>query len=132
VNIEPTQAQFERLASAPDDGPVVMLNLLRFKDHADGVDAADGITGAEAYARYGAEAVPFLKHAGGRILWSGMAQQSVIGPDAAEWDMAIVVEYPSRAAFLQMVANPEYQASHRHREAALVDSRLIACQTLPG
>jgi uncharacterized protein (DUF1330 family) len=132
MSIEPTQAQFERLASAPDDGPVVMLNLLRFKDRADGIDAADDISGAEAYGRYGAEAVPFLKRAGGRILWSGAAQQSVIGPDAAEWDLAIVVEYPSRASFLRMVADPDYQASHRHREAALVDSRLIACQTLPG
>jgi uncharacterized protein (DUF1330 family) len=54
----------------------------------------------------------------------------VIGPHEREWDMAIIAEYPSRTAFLQMVADPEYQAIHRHREAALDDSRLIACKSL--
>jgi uncharacterized protein (DUF1330 family) len=130
VNIEPTPAQFELLASSQDDGPIVMLNLLRFKERAGGIDAADGISGVEAYARYGEGAVPFLKRVGGRILWSGTAEQSVIGPEAAEWDMVLVVEYPSRAAFLQMTSDPDYQAIHRHREAALTDSRLIACKSL--
>jgi uncharacterized protein (DUF1330 family) len=132
VNIEPTAAQLERLANSPDEGPIVMLNLLHFKERADGIDAADGITGSEAYARYGAEATKFLARAGGRILWSGAAQESVIGPHEREWDMVIVVEYPSRAAFLGMVAEPEYQAIHRHRDAALDDSRLIACTSLLG
>jgi uncharacterized protein (DUF1330 family) len=131
VNIEPTAAQFERLASSPDEGPIVMLNLLRFKESADGIDAGDEISGAQAYARYGAEATKFLARAGGRILWSGAAQESVIGPHEREWDMVLVVEYPSRTAFLAMVGDPQYQTIHRHREAALDDSRLIVCKSLP-
>ena len=111
----PTREQSELLAGLPADRAVVMINLLRFKQRADGLDAADGITGAQAYARYGAEATKFLARAGGRVLWSGAAQESVIGPHEREWDMAIIAEYPSRTAILQMVADPEYQAIHRHR-----------------
>jgi uncharacterized protein (DUF1330 family) len=123
--ITPSQTQIEQLASDASDRPVVMLNLLRFKDAADGIDT--GVSGQEAYARYGVEAAPFLKRVGGRVLLAVEARQMVIGPEALEWDMAILVEYPSRKRFLQMATDPEYLAVHEHRDAALADSRLIAC-----
>jgi uncharacterized protein (DUF1330 family) len=130
MNIEPTPHQFERLASSEDTGPVVMLNLLRFKDHADGIDAADRITGAEAYARYGAAVAPHLARVGGRVLSMMQPQESVIGPEHGEWDLVLVAEYPSRAAFLEMISDPGYLEVHGHRAAALADSRLIACKSL--
>ena len=126
MRIEPTTEQFERLATSGDDGPVVMINLLRFKEQADGIDADDGISGAEAYKRYGAVARSFVERAGGRILLAVEAAESVIGPSDGEWDMVLAVEYPSRAAFIGMAADPEYRAIHAHRAAALADSRLIA------
>jgi uncharacterized protein (DUF1330 family) len=125
MSIEPTPEQFERLASGDHD-PVIMINLLRFKERADGIDAADGISGAEAYARYGAAATKFLDRAGGRILLALQSAESVIGPDEGEWDMVLAVEYPSRGAFIAMISDPEYLAIHAHRAAALADSRLIA------
>jgi uncharacterized protein (DUF1330 family) len=131
MTIEPSPAQFERLASSDDDGPVLMLNLLRFKDHADGIDAADGISGAEAYARYGGAVAPFLERVGGRLVLAAQPQESVIGPEEGEWDLVLLVEYPSRTAFLRMVTDPEYLQIHQHRAAALSDSRLIACKP-PG
>ncbi len=127
MSIEPTQEQFEALARANDDAPVVMVNLLRFKERADGIDAGDGISGAEAYARYGAAVMPHLQRVGGRILMTLAATQSVIGPVEGEWDMVIAAEYPSRKAFLEMTSDPDYLAIHGHRAAALADSRLIAC-----
>jgi uncharacterized protein (DUF1330 family) len=132
VSIEPTPAQFERLATSADgnDGPVIMINLLRFKERADGIDAADGITGAEAYARYGAGVRKFLDGVGGRVVLAVGATESVIGPHDGEWDMVLAVEYPSRRAFLEMTRDPGYLALHAHRAAALSDSRLIACTQL--
>ncbi len=127
MSIEPTPEQFERLAASDDDAPVVMINLLRFKDRADGIDAADAISGAEAYARYGAAVLPHLKRVGGRILMALATTESVIGPFDGEWDMVIAAEYPSRKAFLEMTSDPDYLAIHGHRSAALADSRLIAC-----
>ncbi len=127
--INPTAGQVEALAGSDSQGPVVMLNLLRFKDLADGID--EGVSGLDAYARYGEAVAPFLERVGGRVLLAVEAQQMVVGPEELEWDMALMVEYPSRKRFLEMATDPDYLAIHRHRAAALADSRLIACQTLP-
>ena len=131
ASIEPTEQQLQALAGAADDGPVVMLNLLRFKARADGIDAAEDITGAEAYGRYAAAVGTFLARVGGEVLEAVSVEQVVIGPEAREWDMALAVRYPSRAAFLAMISDPEYLEIHAHRAAGLADSRLIACRGLP-
>jgi uncharacterized protein (DUF1330 family) len=127
--IHPTEDQIRQLAESGENGPLVMLNLLRFKAQADGVD--QGVSGAEAYARYSAGTEPFLRGVGGRLLAAVAPRQSVIGPAESEWDLVLLVEYPSRQKFLQMAMNPEYLKVHEHREAALSDSRLIACDAIP-
>ena len=126
--IHPTTEQVQDLAGSPDASPVVMVNLLRFKDRADGVD--DGVSGAEAYARYSEATERFLESVGGRLLTALHPRQSVIGPPEGEWDLILLVEYPSRAKFLEMATNQDYLKVHAHREAALADSRLIACAQL--
>jgi uncharacterized protein (DUF1330 family) len=131
MSIEPTADQVQRLSASGDQGPVIMLNLLRFKDRADGVDEAEGISGAEAYQRYAAAASDFLARAGGRVLFAGAAQEPVIGPSEREWDLVLFVQYPSRQAFLTMISDPAYLEIHRHRAAALADSRLVACLQIP-
>jgi uncharacterized protein (DUF1330 family) len=123
--LHPTTEQIQQLAESTNDGPVVMVNLLRFKEHADGID--EGVSGAEAYARYSAATEPFLKAVGGSLRAAGRVEGSVVGPAEPEWDLVLFVEYPSRAKFLEMAMNPEYLKVHAHREAALSDSRLIAC-----
>jgi uncharacterized protein (DUF1330 family) len=124
----PTEQQLAGLMASTDDGPVVMLNLLRFKDRADGID--EGVSGAEAYARYSAATEPFLRAVGGRLRAALAAQETIIGPEGREWDLVLLVEYPSRAKFMEMAADPEYLKIHAHREAALADSRLIPCSDL--
>jgi uncharacterized protein (DUF1330 family) len=131
VSLEPTQSQFQHLTASADDGPVVMLNLLRFRAEATGADAEEGISGAEAYGRYGAAVAPFLQRAGGHVMLAAEPQESVIGPEAGEWDLVLAVEYPSRRAFLTMITDPGYLEIHSHRAAGLADSRLIACRQLP-
>jgi uncharacterized protein (DUF1330 family) len=130
VPIAPTQAQLEALLAADLEGPIVMLNLLRFKERADGID--EGLSGREAYRRYAEATSPFLQRVGGRLLNAVDAKTMVIGPEALEWDVALLVEYPSREKFLEMAGDPEYLKVHEHREAALSDSRLIACRTAPA
>ncbi len=130
--VEPTQTQFARLAASDQEGPVWMVNLLRFKDRADGIHAEEGISGAEAYARYGAAVQPFLSGVGGRIVLGAEPFDSMIGPDSGEWDAVFVAEYPSREAFLKMTRDPDYLAIHQHRAAGVADSRLIACKPLFG
>jgi uncharacterized protein (DUF1330 family) len=104
------------------DGPVVMLNLLAF--HPDG--------GAERYGEYAAAVAPLLERAGGRLLFAGEAAPAVIGE--VSWDVAALVEYPTRQAFLDMVSSTEYLEIAHLRTESLVRSELhpIEPGDLPG
>jgi uncharacterized protein (DUF1330 family) len=121
-SIRPNREQFAALASGPDEGPVVMLNLLKFKARADG----EAGSGADAYRRYGDAAVKMVEEQGGRVLWQGRADQMLIGDPAQAWDSVVLVEYPSRKAFIEMVTKPKYEEAHEHREAGLERTNLIA------
>jgi uncharacterized protein (DUF1330 family) len=133
MSISPNADQFRELAAASDDGPVVMLNLLKYKARADADAAApvagadDARTGQEAYRAYGDAAVRMIEERGGSVLWAGQADQILIGDPAEDWDHVLLVQYPSRAAFLEMVAQPSYQDAHRHRESGLERTVVVAC-----
>jgi len=124
MTITPNAAQFRELASSPDDGPVVMLNLLKFKARA---DSDDGATGAQAYRSYGDAAVAMIEERGGSVIWAGRADQILIGDPDDDWDQVLLVQYPSRAAFLDMVSQPTYQEAHQHRESGLERTIVVAC-----
>jgi uncharacterized protein (DUF1330 family) len=126
----PTQEQLASVAALPPDRPVVMLNLLRFRDVADYAESPDlapddPVSGQDAYARYGAAAMPHLSDAGAEIVYHGSASETIIGPTGEHWDQVVLVRYPSPAAFLGMVTTSEYQQLSGHRTAALADSRLV-------
>ena len=120
--IRPNKDQFVELASSPDESPVVMLNLLKFKARAAGEEGS----GADAYKRYGEAAVKMVEEQGGRVLWQGRADQILIGDPAQDWDSVVLVEYPSRKAFIEMVTKPKYEEAHEHREAGLERTILVA------
>lgn len=130
--VEPNSERFRVfLEKGEDNSPVVMINLLRYREHAsypEGFDA-EPCSGREAYQRYAAVAAQRVASVGGRMLWVGRVHFAVIAPESEQWDDAALVEYPSRKAFLEMVSQPEYQAAASHRTAALEDSRLIATET---
>jgi uncharacterized protein (DUF1330 family) len=117
--ITPNLDQFQALAAAPDEGPVVMLNLLKFSEG-----------GAESYLRYGDAAAGMIEARGGRLLWSGRAEQILIGDPAAAWDAVLLVQYPSRQAFIEMVSSPEYLEAHGDREAGLERTIVVACSPI--
>src|ERR1700681_3378170 len=94
VPITPNKDQFRALASAAaaDDGPVVMLNLLKFNDV-----AADGGSGASSYNKYGGSVSKMVEERGGELLWTGRVDQILIGEEAANgWDARALGRYPSR------------------------------------
>jgi len=118
--VEPDQEQFAELAALAGgdaDGPVVMLNLNRYRDR-------------EAYMRYGEVASAVLERVGGRILWHTEAKATVIGDDSDRYDEVIAVWYPSLAAFTALATDPEILAARLHRIAGLERAALICCE--PG
>ena len=122
--IDPQRDRFETFKELPRDVPIMMLNLLQFRDKAAYEDNRE-MTGAEAYAAYGRESSPIFRRVGGEIIWRGKPELMLIGPGDKRWDMIFVARYPTAGAFLDMVTDPDYQNAVRHRRAAVRDSRLI-------
>ncbi len=113
------------------DGPIHMLNLIRLRDRAQYSDGRQA-TGANAYAAYGRESEAVYRRLGGRIVWRGAFEQMLIGPQDEHWDIAFIAEYPSVAAFIEMIKDPTYRAATTHRQAAASDSRLIRLAPIPN
>jgi uncharacterized protein (DUF1330 family) len=107
-----------------DEGPVVMLNLMRF--HARSLDG-DG-SGWDAYKRYSALTVPMIKARGGTLLWTGDAKTLALGAqDRDRWDYVALVYYPSVAAFIDMMTSKDYEEnSDPHRINGCADHLIIS------
>jgi len=126
----PSAAQLAAIKAHTPDGPIVALNLNRYRDRAvypGGTPGAD-VTGREAYARYGMVAYQAIRGVGGRILWATDARNVAIGCPHDTYDEVIAVWYPSRAAFLGLEAFPGYkEAFDVHRTAAMEHALLLLC-----
>jgi uncharacterized protein (DUF1330 family) len=105
-----------------------MLNLLKFRDVALEGYGVDGMSGSQAFRRYGelndSEDVKF----GSEPIWMGLAKNTIIGDE--DWDLAILVRYPSRQHFIDKLDNAKYREISKVREAALLDSRLVELSQL--
>ena len=113
----------EALRKLPDDAPVVMLNLMRFREK-----SLDGNgSGWDAYLRYSRLTITQIKARGGTIIWAGDAEAVALGvPDKHRWDYVALVRYPSRAAFLAMMQSPDYAVANVERENGCADHAIVA------
>ncbi|HME76929.1 MAG TPA: DUF1330 domain-containing protein [Mycobacterium sp.] len=120
ATLDTTTEQVATLAARPADAPVLMVNLLQFKKPG----------GLERYLQYGREVAPHLERVGATIRYGGTAPAVIIGNgERPWWDAILIVEYPTPAAFIEMVTSPEYAKVHEHRAAALERGDLIATST---
>lgn len=116
----PGPEQMGAFFTGAEDGPFVMVNLLKFKEHAEYPDGSEPeLSGREAYARYGAAVQACLTSVGGKSLFAGAVTDLLLGEVEELWDMVALAQYPSRAAMMEMVRSPEYQAIEKHRIAGL-------------
>lgn len=133
--LDVTQEQGKAFFMRQIKGPVVMLNLLKYKDIADytGLEAIapeNNITGAEAYQLYIDHTLPFLKDAGSEVLFWGKGGEFVIGPTDEHWDAVMLVKHASVERFMAFAQEPAYLKGAGHRTAALADSRLLPIEQM--
>lgn len=125
--ITPSPEQAQAFMGREQDQPICMVNLLKFKDKAtydtDRPEAAENLTGREAYMRYGAAVGGVLTDIGATPIFAGSINGMMIGE--GDWDMIAIVAYPNRATMMQMGTSEAYQAIHYHREAGLAHQLLI-------
>lgn len=127
---EPTQDAGRAFFTRNIRGPVVMLNLMRFRSVADYSGAPEmappsPITGEAAYQLYMDHTQPFLQKSGGEVLFYGKGGPYLIGPSDERWDAAMLVRQSSVSSFLAFASDREYLVGIAHRTAALEDSRLL-------
>lgn len=111
--IDPTGSDLKRFLSDRPDEPVVMLNLLRFREG-----------GAERYADYLRHFRRFAERVGATILYYGHGAAPVVAEAGQDWDAVLLVSYPSRRAFSEMVRDEEYQRGTHLRSESLVETVL--------
>ena len=112
--IESNKDQFRELAANVNEGPFVMLNLLKFKKEG----------GREAYFRYIKESGPFVEAVGAKVIYFGKPKELLQGKE--DWDLLMLVQYPSRKAFLKMATNPDYLKVHEFRAEGVERAVLYA------
>lgn len=109
-----------------DSGAVTMLNLVKLRERS--LDGNE--TGWDAYLRYSAVTMPMIKARGGTVLWSGRADAVALGdPALGDWDFVVLVRYPSRAAFLDMVTSTEYETTANPHRLNGAQSHVILATT---
>lgn len=114
--IDPRGSDLKRYLTEDPGGPVVMLNLLRFTEE-----------GRASYEQYAAALEEtFLPRYGAEVLYAGDGSTTLVAEPGQDWDVVLLVRYPSRQAFSQMVADPEYQQVTALRTGALTEAVLQA------
>ena len=112
--INPTGSGLKKFLEAAPEEPVVMLNLLRFKE--------DG--GRESYEKYLAMFGRYAADVGAEVLYYGDGDAALVAESGQDWDAVLVVRYPTRRSFSEMVRNPAYQEGTHLRDDALVEAVL--------
>ncbi|MFD9864830.1 DUF1330 domain-containing protein [Streptomyces alboflavus] len=111
--VDPTGASLKQFVQDRPDTPVTMLNLLRFREG-----------GEQGYAAYLRHFRPHAERVGARILYYGLGDRAVVGEAGQSWDAVLLVAYPSRRAFSQMVRDEEYQRGTHLRTESLTEAVL--------
>ncbi|MFP3944001.1 MAG: DUF1330 domain-containing protein [Alphaproteobacteria bacterium] len=129
----PDEAQATAMSDPGPDGPIVMVNLLKFRERAEYRDGRDTkLSGREAYQLYGDAVAKILSNYGGRVLFAGDVTHLSLGHCEPLWDEVALVEYPSRGALRSMAISPEWIEASVHREAGLEGQLNIETTWFPG
>jgi uncharacterized protein (DUF1330 family) len=131
--INPDEKQFRALLESTEDGPLQFVNLLSYYPEArypEGHELAGaGLTGAEAYGRYGAVALEHVARRGGTLVLYNDVVQVLIG-QSGPWDQIAIMQYPGTDAFIDMIRDPDYQAGLVHRDAGLAETVILISRPL--
>jgi uncharacterized protein (DUF1330 family) len=116
--------QVEGLRAVDPASPVVMLNLMKFRER-----STDGNgSGWDAYLRYSALTVPMIKARGGTLLWTGHAKGVALGEvHGNDWDYVALVRYPSSTAFTDMMTSRDYETLCDPQRVAGCERHVILC-----
>ena len=110
----------EEMMQDGPEGPIYMVNLLKFKESAEYEDGREtDLTGYEAYQLYGNEVRKIITGYGGEIMFAADVTFLALGQVEELWDEVAIAKYPNRRALLEMSSSDEWRAAAVHRTAGL-------------
>ena len=121
-----------RLATTPadKDGPVWMVNLMKYREVADyGDSGAPTVSGREADDTYAP--VESLAAVGAQIVFLANVDTQLLG-DSPRWDRVAVVKYLTRRSFIEMQSRPDFVEKHVHKDAGMAQTIVMGCRPLPA
>ena len=119
LTIEPRADDLERFGKGDDGRPFVLVQLLRFTEG-----------GRDKYLQYSATAQPILRALGAQVLYAGECVEPL--GEGPAWDAIVVVRYPSRSAYVQLLGDPGFRAVADLRRAALREAVFLPMDDWPG
>jgi uncharacterized protein (DUF1330 family) len=120
-SVTPNEEQIKGFFEPGAEGPIYMVNLLKFKEKAEYADGRQTeLSGAEAYGLYSTAVSELLKKYGGRGMFSAVVERLMLGEVEELWDKVAIAMYPSRQAMMEMMQDKEMQVIGEHRAAGLV------------
>ena len=118
--VTPTAEQIEGFLAPDAAGPIYMLNLLKFKAHAEYEDGREtSLSGREAYMLYATEVAKVITQVGGKLTFGAEVKRLMLGEVEELWDQVAIAMYPFRAAMFEMIQQPAYAELSVHRTAGL-------------
>ena len=118
--VYPNKEQIKGFMEPVSEGPICMVNLLKFKEKAEYEDGRDtDLTGREAYALYEEGVKKLLQDIGGGIGFEGDVERLALGEVEELWDVVALAVWPSRGAMFEVMQSPDMQAISVHRSAGL-------------
>ena len=118
--VVPNEEQIKGFFEPGPEGPIYMVNLLKFKDIAEYEDGRETtLTGREAYELYEKGVAALLPQFGGFGAFFGDVERLMLGEVEELWDVVAIAVYPSRQAMLDMMQSDRMKDISQHRSAGL-------------
>jgi uncharacterized protein (DUF1330 family) len=116
----PNKQQIKGFFEPGPEGPIYMVNLLKFKPLAEYEDGREtALTGREAYELYEAGVTRLLAQFGGFAAFGATTERLMLGEVEELWDKVAIAVYASRQAMLEMMQSQGMQEIAPHRAAGL-------------
>jgi uncharacterized protein (DUF1330 family) len=113
-------ARMQQMLEKGPDGPIFMVNLLKFKDKAEYDDSREtDLSGRDAYMIYGRAVADILPKFGGRAVFAADVTFLALGDVEELWDEVAIAMYPSRVDMVRMSLSEEWREAAVHRSAGL-------------
>ena len=105
--VTPSEEQIEGFLAPDAAGPIYMVNLLKFKAHAEYEDGREtSLSGREAYMLYATEVAMVITQVGGKLTFGGDVKRLLLGEVEELWDQVAIAMYPSCASMFEMIQLP--------------------------